>query len=92
MPTDPLFELVSELANVDDFVEEEVFTEVSDDGEIYTTYRIVRITDLISNHPERWTHRANVVRIDAPIIGVCLLRIEERIVMDAQVVFTRPAT
>ena len=92
MPTDPHFELVSELASVADFVEEAMFTEVSEDGEIYTTYRIVRITDAAINHPERWTHRANVVRIDAPIIGVCLLRIEDRIVMDSRVVSTRPAT
>lgn len=92
MTTDPIFCLVSELIDASSFVDDAVFTDVSEDGEIYTTYRIVRITHTIESHPQQWSHQANVARLDGKVIGVALLEIKDRIVMSSKVVSTRTTT
>lgn len=92
MTTDPIFRLVSELIDVSTIVNDVVFTDVSDDGEMYTTYRIIRFTHTIENHPQHWTHQANIASLDGSVIGVALLDIRDRIVMSSQVVSTRSAT
>lgn len=79
------FVLLPEGLVVADFVDDPEFTEVTGNGEIYTLYRIVRVTHEISNHASGWTHLANVVRVRDPAIGTALLRIVDQAVEDAKV-------
>lgn len=41
-------------------VDNPIFTDVTQDGEMYTTYRIVRIIHAFQAHPSGWTHLAEV--------------------------------
>lgn len=66
-------------------VDDPEFTDVSRDGEIYTRYRIVRITHEAENHPDGWTHMANVVRVRRHALGVALLRVKDRIIEESRV-------
>lgn len=68
-----------------EFVDDIEFTEVTGLGEIYTLYRIVRFTNLVHDHPDGWTHMANVVRVRENALGVALLRILDRHIEDAHV-------
>ena len=61
------------------------FTEVTDNGEVYTLYRIVRFTEELIGHPEGWTHVANVVRVREPAIGVAYLQVHGRVILEARV-------
>lgn len=70
---------------VDDFVDDPVFTEVTANGEVYTLFRIVRVTHLLRKEKEIWTHRANVTRVRDGAIGTALLYVVDRIIEDAAV-------
>jgi len=83
--SDDSFFLLSESLLVSDFVDDPEFTEVTFNGEIYTLYRIVRITHEATEHPHGWTHMANVVRVRTPALGVALLRVVDRSIEDARV-------
>lgn len=37
-----------------------IFTDVTDGGETYTTYRVIRIVHTFASHPSGWTHIAEV--------------------------------
>lgn len=80
-----IFTVLPEGIDVHEYVDDPEFTEVTKNGEIYTLFRIVRITHDASNHPDGWTHMANVVRVRNSAIGVALLRIENRVIEDARV-------
>ena len=67
------------------------FTEVTMDGEVYTLYRVVRLTHEFVRHPEGWTHLANVARIREPAIGVAHLHVIERAIEEARVVLSTGA-
>lgn len=67
------------------------FTEVTMDGEVYTLYRVVRLTHEFVRHPEGWTHLANVARIREPAIGVAHLQVIERAIEEARVVLSTGA-
>lgn len=54
---------------VDDFIDDPIFTEVSDGGEVYTTYRVLQFTHAFSSHPSGWTHIAQVENVYGS--GVC---------------------
>ncbi|MEY2968341.1 MAG: hypothetical protein RIQ64_968 [Actinomycetota bacterium] len=82
---DDSFFLLPEGLLISDFVDDPEFTEVTFNGEVYTLYRIVRITHEATDHPQGWTHMANVVRVRAPALGVALLRIVGRSIEDARV-------
>lgn len=82
---DARFELLPESQASEEFIDDVEFTEVTNLGEVYTLYRIVRFTHLVHDHPDGWTHVANVVRVRRTALGVALLRIAERIVEDASV-------
>lgn len=82
---DEAFHLLSESADTHDVVNDAEFTEVTGNGEKYTLFRIVRITHDATNHPEGWTHLANVVRVRNPAIGVARLRVVDRVIEDAKV-------
>lgn len=88
--TPPQYTLLSEATSVGDFVDDSVFTDVTNDGEIYTTYRIVRFTHEVSDHHENWTHLANVSLEYSVGIGVAYLRIRNRIIEDSRIKPTVP--
>lgn len=87
---EPEFRILSELLKVEDFVDDPVFTDVTDHGEIYTRYRITRFTHEIFEHPEGWTHLANVTPERQPGIGVAILRVEKRAIEESAVTMTEP--
>lgn len=79
------FTLLPEGLVVTDVVDDPEFTEVTRNGEVYTLYRIVRLTHEATSHPEGWTHMANVARVRNPAIGVALLKVVGRSIDDARV-------
>ncbi|MEY2966091.1 MAG: hypothetical protein RLY50_141 [Actinomycetota bacterium] len=82
---DDRFRLLPEGVETFSIVDDPDFSEVSVDGEIYTRYRIVRFTHETIDHPDGWTHMANVVRVRRTAIGVARLRVVNRIIEDAVV-------
>lgn len=87
----PRYVLLSEATTISDYVDDPVFTDVTNDGETYTTYRIVRITHEIFEHPEEWTHLANVSLEFSIGIGVALLLIRNKIVEASRIKPTPPS-
>ncbi|CAB4651849.1 unannotated protein [freshwater metagenome] len=75
--------VLSESLETSDFVEYDVFTDVTKDGEIYTSYRIVRMTHAIIDDPDGWNYVANVVGIHEAVIGVAYLKVEDRMINDS---------
>lgn len=82
------FHLLPEGTPVTAIVDDPDFTEITDNGEIYTMYRIVRFTHEALLHPDGWTHLANVVRLDVPVLGVALLQIADRTILQERVFLT----
>ena len=74
-----------------DYVDNPVFTDVTNDGEIYTTYRIVRITHEVFEHPDDWTHLANVTLEFNIGIGVAHLRLKNKLVEASRIKPTPPS-
>lgn len=89
MLNDDAFRILPEGTNVDDFVDNGVFTDVTEDGEVYTLYRIVRITHEAIGPSIHWTHRANVTAVRSDQFGVALLRVRNRVIEDSQVTSTQ---
>ena len=87
----PQYVLLSEATSISDYVDNPVFTDVTKDGEIYTTYRIVRITHEVIDHPDLWTHLANVSLEFNIGIGVAHLRLEDKVVEDSHIKPTPPS-
>lgn len=83
--SDDHFSLLAEGHSITEIVDDPVFTEVTENGEVYTLYRVVRFTHQATSHPDGWTHRANVVRVHDPRLGVALIRVAHRIIEDARV-------
>lgn len=81
----PRYVLLSETTAVSDFVLDSLFTDVTKNGEVYTTYRIVRITHEIVDHPDNWTHLANIAPLEEVGIGVAYLRIKNLVVEDSRI-------
>lgn len=77
--------LLPEGLSVTSIVSDIEFTDVTDDGDVYTLYRIVRFTHEFIEHPEGWTHLANVVRVRIPALGVAHLTVENRIIERSRV-------
>jgi hypothetical protein len=88
--TTPRYVLLSEGTAVSDYVENPVFTDVTNDGEIYTTYRIVRITHEVFEHPDDWSHLANVTLEFNIGIGVAHLRLKNKVVEASRIKPTPP--
>lgn len=86
---DESFVLLSELTRVEDFLVDPVFADVSQAGETYTSYRVVRITHEATDHPEGWTHLANVTRARDGATGVAVLRIMDRHIEESRVTHPR---
>jgi len=82
---DASFQLLPEGTETSSIVDDAEFTEVTRNGEVYTLFRVVRITHESSNHPRGWTHMANVVRVREPALGVALLKVIDRVIEDASV-------
>lgn len=83
--TQPEFRLLPEGLAVDAVVDDHEFTEVTNDGEVYTLYRIVRFTHEAIDHVGPWTHQANVARVRIPAMGTAMLRIVDRSVEASRV-------
>ena len=83
--SDAFLQLLPESQAADEFVDDVEFTEVTGSGEVYTLFRVVRFTHVVRDHPDGWTHMANVVRVRRTALGVALLRIADRIIEDASV-------
>lgn len=79
------FRLLSETSRTLDYVDDPEFTEVTGSGEIYTLFRIVRITHEAEHSDSEWTHLANVVRVSDSALGVAELRVVYRVILDARV-------
>ena len=77
--------LLPEGLPVTSIMDDDLFTEVTHNGEVYTLFRVVRVTHELIRHPEKWTHLANVVRVREHALGVAHLRIENREVRDSRV-------
>ena len=82
---EPRFDLLPEGHLPDEVVDDPEFTHITNNGEVYTLYRIVRFTHEVFDHPEGWTHMANVVRVRRRALGVALLRVVDRAIEDATV-------
>ncbi len=83
--SDPESLLLPEALPVSAVVDDDLFTEVTNNGETYTLFRVVRVTHELIRHPARWTHLANVARVREPALGVAHLRIENREILESQV-------
>lgn len=81
--------VLSELLTPQDFVDIDIFTDVSRDGDTYTSYRIVRFTQAIVNDPEGWNFLVNVVALHDAKIGVGTLKVEDRVILDSIVKITQ---
>lgn len=82
---EPECRLLPEGTETDQFVDDPEFTVVTGDGEIYTLFRIVRITHDCTKAKLPWTHLANVARVVDRAIGVARLLILDRVIVDASV-------
>lgn len=71
---------------VDDLVDNPIFTDVTNEGETYTTYRILRVTHTFSNHPSGWTHTAEVTPLRSSGLFEALLEIRSRSVERSRIV------
>jgi hypothetical protein len=80
--------VLSESLEISDFVQSDIFTDVTEDGEIYTSYRIVRVTHAIVDDPDGWNYIANVVGIHEAHIGVADLKVVDRMITDSRVTLT----
>jgi hypothetical protein len=86
---DEFFTLLSELTRLGDFLVDPVFADVSQAGETYTSYRVIRITHQAADHPESWTHLANVTRVQDGATAVAHLRIVDRHIEESRVIHPR---
>lgn len=66
-------------------IENPIFTDVTDEGETYTTYRIVRILHLFDRHPAGWTHLAEVVPLRSTGRFEAYLEVVRRVVERSKV-------
>lgn len=64
--------------NVRAVVDNTIFTDVTDSGETYTTYRIVRIVHAFTDHPSGWTHIAEVTPLRSRGTFEAFLEIRDR--------------
>lgn len=80
--------LLPEGQPVESLVDDPEFTEVTNNGEVYTLYRVIRFTHEIVDDPDGWTHLANISRVRIPAIGVAHLLIQDRIIHDCRVTLT----
>jgi hypothetical protein len=80
--------VLSESLETSDFVQHDIFTDVTEDGEIYTSYRIARITHTIVDDPDGWNYVANVVGIHENHMGVAELKVVVRLITESRVSLT----
>lgn len=83
--SDPRRVVLSESFEVSDFVQYDIFTDVTQHGEIYTSFRIVRFTHAIIDDPDGWNFVANVASIHENHMGVAELKVVDRMITDSRV-------
>lgn len=79
------FRLLPEGTLVGSIVDDLEFAEVTNDGETYTLFRVVRFTHEALADSAAWTHQANVARVRVPAIGVALIRVVNRQIEESRV-------
>lgn len=79
------YRLLPETSRTSDLVECDEFTVVTGDGEIYTSFTIVRITHEATDARGAWTHLAEVTRITDGVVGKARLRIVARVIEESTV-------
>ena len=89
--SDHEYRLLPESTPTESIVDDALFSDVTESGEVYTLYRIVRVTHEAVDPHARWTHLANVARVRSPAIGVASLRIRNRVIEDSQVTLSPEA-
>lgn len=90
--SEPHYDLLPESHDPHDVVDDLEFTDVTNHGETYTLYRIVRFTHEVTSHPSGWTHLANVVRVRKRALGTALLRVVNRSIEDSEVTLSPTQT
>ena len=68
-----------------DVVDNPVFTDVTEEGETYTTYRIVRFVYEFSGHPQKWTHLAVVIANRTDTESEAFLLVIDRVVDESYI-------
>lgn len=81
----PEWRLLPESLPVSSVIDDDEFSDVTMEGEVYTRYRVVRITHEFIEHPEGWTHLANVARVRERAIGVAHLLVRHRVIEESRV-------
>lgn len=70
---------------VESVLDDGVFTDVTEDGEVYHTYRIVRFVYEFEDHPQGWTHLAVAIGSKNSDEVEVFLRIVNRVVEESYV-------
>ena len=72
---------------VSEVVDDPVFSNVSEFGEVYELFEIQNISHEYLNHPQRWTHRAQVRRHNSHEIFNAELRVVNFSIEDSVVYY-----
>lgn len=67
-------------------LDDPVFTDVTEDGEVYRTYLVTSIVFEFTGHPEGWTHLVTVVHGDSQRQLEAFLKVADRSVDDSRVI------
>jgi len=71
--------------SVESVVDDAVFTDVTESGEVYRTFRIIRFVYEFDSHPQGWTHLAFAVAERNSHEVEVFLRIENRVIEESYV-------
>lgn len=74
--------------DVEAVVNDAVFTDVTEGGEVYSTYRIIRFVYEFDRHPQGWTHLAVAVPSRTSREVEVFLRIVGRVVEESYLSIT----
>jgi hypothetical protein len=85
---EPGCRLLPESTETSEIVDDPEFTVVTGNGQIYTLFRITRITHDCTLARLGWTHLANVWRVADHAMGVARLTVLHRVIIDASVEVT----
>lgn len=67
-------------------LDDPVFTDVTEGGEVYRTYLVTSIVFEFTGHPEGWTHLVTVVHGDSHAETEAFLKVVGRSVDDSKII------
>lgn len=73
-------------SDVRSVVDDPIFTDVTEGGEVYRTYLITRIVYEFTNHPDGWTHLVEVLHGDVDRPLEAFVRVVDRAIDDSRLV------